>query len=116
MPRYTKVTFIVISIYLSPVPCLGVMRPVRDERTWLPVSNNTGNNKTISYEITNKNKSTNDGNNVVIRFSLIIRKTTKSVLPYSPNFFSQFVEPLMQLVLTQQKLNQVGSCERYVHA
>ena len=24
----------VISIYLSPVPCLGVMRPVRDERTW----------------------------------------------------------------------------------
>jgi hypothetical protein len=24
----------VISIYLSPVPCLGVMRPRRDERTW----------------------------------------------------------------------------------
>ena len=77
---------------------------------------NAWDNKTISYEITNKNKSTSDSYNVVIRASLIIAKATKSVLPYSPNFFSQFVELLMQLLLIRLKLDQVGSCERYAHA
>ena len=76
----------------------------------IPMAYNAWDNKTISYEVTNKNESTSDSYNVVIRFSLIIAKATKRVLPYSPNFFSQFVGLIMQLVLTQQKLNQEGSC------
>ena len=35
---------------LSPVPCLVVMRPGWDERTWLPVSGDTGDDKDISYQ------------------------------------------------------------------
>ena len=74
------------------------------------------NNKAISYEVTNENESTSDSNNVVIRSSLIIAKATESVLPYSPNFFSQFEGLLMLLLLIQLKPNQVGSCERYARA
>ena len=85
-------------------------------RDIIPMAYNAWDDKTISYEVTNENESTSDSYNVVIRFSLIIAKATKSVLPYSPKFFSQFVELLMQLRLIQLKLDQVGSCERYVHA
>ena len=35
---------------LSPVPCLVLMRPRRDERTWHPVSGDTGDDKDISYQ------------------------------------------------------------------
>ena len=77
---------------------------------------NARNNKAISYEVTNKNESTSDSNDVVIRFSLIIFKATKRILPYSPNFFSQFEGLLVQLELLQLKLNQVENYERCARA
>ena len=77
---------------------------------------NARNNKAISYEVTNENESTSDSDDVVIRSSLIIFKATKRILPYSPNFFSQFEGLLVQLLLTRLKLSQVGSCVHYVHA
>jgi len=74
------------------------------------------NNKAISYEITKENESTSDSDDVVIRSSLIIFKATKRILPYNPNFFSQFEGLLVQLLLTRLKLSQAGSCVHFSHA
>ena len=41
---------------LSPVPCLVLMRPLRDERTWLPMPGDPGDDKDISYRRQNYQK------------------------------------------------------------
>ena len=46
----------------------------------------SANNKTVSNEIRNENKSTYQNNVVVVASSLFVRETTQCILPYPPQF------------------------------
>ena len=44
----------------------------------------SANNKTVSNEIRNENKSTYQNNVIVVSFSLFVREAAQCILPYPP--------------------------------
>jgi hypothetical protein len=51
---------------------------------WIPVTDYSANNKTVSNEIRKENKTTYDNNVVVVGFSFFVREATQCILPYPP--------------------------------
>jgi len=51
---------------------------------WIPVTDYSTNNKTISDEVRKEYNTTYDNNVVVVGFSLFIREATQCILPHPP--------------------------------